>query len=175
MSDAKILSQSDRHQIGATLKPDALTLTLQGLINEDFNPDAVLQAIDAMSPKPKIVRLDTLTVERFNSVGLRAWAIFIRDLESKYNVVFSIVGEALIEQADIFPAVFGRKKIVAEHFVAPYLCGGCGQRFFMKLKPTDVNPLLPALDQRHPGCPKCSTPADFDTDEETLIAFLRKL
>ncbi len=149
---------------------EALRIVLSGTINEDSGLELQnLGRLIAERSRPSLV-FDFAAVHSINSLGVRAWIQFLRQIEgSGVPVFFEACSPEVVMQFNIIPNFLGHAVVLS--FYANYVCEACGMM---------TKPLIQRSDLTHsvipsrPACPACSALMESRQIEEEYFGFLRK-
>ena len=113
------------------------------------------------------VDFDLSQVSYINSLGVREWIRFLRDVNIQ-GYELHACSVPFVLQASVIPAMIGRGTVVS--FFAPYYCDGCDHHDDKLLQSAAVL----AADYETPvfQCPRCSGTMELDDIPERYLAFL---
>lgn len=103
-----------------TVNGDKATIAISGNIDETAN-QSLLDLASAISA-PKLV-FDCQAINTVNSVGISAWATFIKGLQSRHQLAFAKCPQVFIDVCLMIPIVTGGG--VIESFYLSYPCETC--------------------------------------------------
>jgi hypothetical protein len=109
-------------------------------------------------------------VRRLNSMGVRAWMGFVRDLPNVTELTFAHCSPAIVVQLNMIRNFPGPAKV--RSLCAPYICESCDREEYQLL---DVAVHFPnGYEGTMPGliCDRCEAPMEFDDLPERYLAFL---
>lgn len=146
-------------------QPRAQVLVLRGQIDDD----ADLVSLEGSLHRPVVVDLEG--VDFINSLGVRAWVVFLEGLRGRgVAVALRRVSEAMVDQMNMI--MEARCHASIESFYAPYACPGCGLETRGLL---EVGVYAPALRRHAPPrlpCPSCGGDMSFDDIPGRSLLFL---
>lgn len=146
-------------------QPRAQVLVLRGQIEDD----ADLGSLGDSLHRPVVVNLEG--VDFINSLGVRAWVVFLEGLRGRgVAVVLRRVSEAMVDQMNMI--MEARCHATIESFYAPYACPACGLETRGLL---EVGVYAPALRRHAPPrlpCPSCRGDMVFDDIPSRSLLFL---
>lgn len=116
--------------------PDGKNVSLMGLINEDS--DLTFQHILAEIKEEKKVVFNFSQVKSINSLGVRAWVSFLRNIEEKCEVIFAECTSDVIMQINMIPSFLGKGKV--ESFYVNYVCEICNKEDKKLIFTKDIAP-----------------------------------
>ena len=116
--------------------PDGKQVALLGLINEDS--ELTFQQILAEIKEEKKVVFNFSQVKSINSLGVRAWVSFLRNLEEKSEIIFSECTSDVIMQINMIPSFLGKGKV--ESFYVNYVCEICNKEEKKLILTKDIPP-----------------------------------
>jgi hypothetical protein len=155
-----------------------LVLKVVGKINEEMSANTALMNFANAFPiedreKDNQLSLDVGGVIQINSTGIREWLVFFEKLQAMITCKFTMVSEAMIEQAVVIPAILGKKGTEILAFQAPYYCRQCDIRALQVLetKLLEINGskiITPVF-----KCIKCGNPLELDIVESEYLNFLK--
>lgn len=139
---------------------------LTGRINEDA--EVSLAELKAKLAKQCIINLKE--IEAINSLGVRAWINFMRDLEKGREIVFEECTPEVVSQINMIPNFKGKSHIRSVY--ASYLCENCGEQKLELL--TEGKNLPKVADEGLPpvNCPKCKEVMEMEELEDEFFAWL---
>ncbi|NRA68858.1 MAG: hypothetical protein HRU19_30525 [Pseudobacteriovorax sp.] len=141
---------------------DSICYTFSGEVDENFNQTQVPRI-----RKSKIY-LELGNIEQFNSVGIREWLLFIRDLKKQGSLVFKSCSVAVIDQINMVPDSLGNG--VVESFYAPYYCD-CGKEVNKLIDTAECIGNLSSFVAPQFKC-ECGKNLEFDALEESYFQFV---
>jgi anti-anti-sigma regulatory factor len=143
----------------------AQVLVLRGQIDDD----ADLVSLEGSLHRPVVVDLEA--VDFINSLGVRAWVVFLEGLRARgVAVALRRVSEAMIDQMNMI--MEARCHATIDSFYAPYACPACGLETRGLL---EVGVYAPALRRHAPPrlpCPSCGGDMTFDDIPSRSLLFL---
>lgn len=143
----------------------ATHVALAGAINEDAELN--LQALTRdLAGKPEVV-FNFSQVKSINSLGVRAWVMFLRSVDDGRKIAFEECTPDVIMQINMIPSFVG--KAAVRSFYTSYICENCdnSQRILI-----DTSSLAPKSLPPSQTCPKCQSPMETEELEEEYFAFL---
>jgi anti-anti-sigma regulatory factor len=147
------------------LQGDVLAVTLSGTIDENANFQTLLE------PLPKVLQLNLRKVTRINSVGVKAWIRYFKEVQTKGTQVMLVeCSPQIVEQINQISNFTCGAQI--HSILVPFLCGQCRSELLGAFKLADLkamNGVFPT-----PQCPKCQGKAEFDDIPEEYLAFLER-
>jgi anti-anti-sigma regulatory factor len=146
-------------------QPRAQVLVLRGQIDDD----ADLVSLEGSLHRPVVVDLEG--VDFINSLGVRAWVVFLEGLRGRgVAVALRRVSEAMVDQMNMI--MEARCHATIDSFYAPYSCPACGLETRGLL---EVGVYAPALRRHAPPrlpCPSCGGDMSFDDIPGRSLLFL---
>ncbi|MDX2088767.1 MAG: STAS domain-containing protein [Kofleriaceae bacterium] len=127
-------------------------IALTGNVSEvaDFEP---------LKQLPPPLLIDPSEVTRINSLGVRGWIYFVREIEALgHTLTFERVPPVLVVQMSMLSNFMGTRSRSAS-VLAPYLCPSCQHEELALLQLTDGK--LAEVKDTAP-CPKCKATMEFD-------------
>ncbi|MGE0764155.1 MAG: hypothetical protein AB7N80_12815 [Bdellovibrionales bacterium] len=101
-------------------KGNECVIHISGTINE--NSDFSQLRLEGS----KLIYLDLSEVKNLNSMGLRNWVMWIKQLKVKSQMVFRNCPRTVVDQMNILQGFLPMGAIV-ESFFVPYACPACGK------------------------------------------------
>ena len=148
-----------------TEQSGAAVVALAGAINEDAELN--LQALTKeLAGKAKVV-FNFANVKSINSLGVRAWVMFLRGLDDGREIAFNECPPDVIMQINMIPSFLGRARVAS--FFTNYICENCD--FTQKIL-IDTTALKPKTLPQPQACPKCKAEMETEELEEEYFAFL---
>lgn len=147
--------------------PEGKNVALMGLINEDS--ELTFQHILAEIKDEKRVIFNFSQVKTINSLGVRSWVSFLRNLEDKCEIVFAECTADVIMQINMIPSFLGKGKV--ESFYVNYVCEICNKEEKKLVLTKDLAP------KTLPPSPVCSAEdCGIQTEEleEEYFVFLTR-
>ena len=127
-------------------------IALSGNITEavDFEP---------LKRMPAPVVIDLSEVSRINSLGVRAWIYFIRDLEAMgQQLAFARLPPIIVSQMSMVSNFMGTKSLIRS-VLAPYLCPTCNNEDLQLIELANGKAVHVSETST---CPKCRSTMEFD-------------
>jgi DNA-directed RNA polymerase subunit RPC12/RpoP len=120
-----------------------------------------------------LIRCRVGELTRINSVGVKSWLTWVRDLQKcKTPFVFAECSLSIVEQMNLMTGFTGDGPI--ESIYAPYMCTSCSREFTHLLNAEDLKKLImPEAELPHPSCPRCKSQETSFDDLPDFFAFLR--
>jgi anti-anti-sigma regulatory factor len=149
---------------------DALRVVLSGTINEDSGLDLQrLVGLVEERNRPSLV-FDFSAVHSVNSLGVRAWIQFLRQVEGAgAKVFFEACSPEVVMQFNIIPNFLGQATVLS--FFANYVCESCALVTKPLIRRDELkHSVIPA----RPVCPSCSAVMESRQIEEEYFGFLKK-
>lgn len=140
-------------------------VALAGAINEDAELN--LQALTKELAGKSKVTFNFANVKSINSLGVRAWVMFLRGLDDGREISFQECPPDVIMQINMIPSFLGRARVGS--FYTNYICENCD--FTQKIL-IDTSTLKPKSLPPPQACPKCQTEMETEELEEEYFAFL---
>jgi hypothetical protein len=141
---------------------------LDGILDEESGP-TLHELLAAVTGSPQAI-MDTGGVRRINSLGVRAWVDFMKQLE-RTRVVFRRCSPAFVDQLNTVVDFRGNASV--ESFLAPYVCESTGNVFYEELTVgKDVRKGADFGGLTHRPCSECAEPLVFDDLPERYLHFL---
>lgn len=142
---------------------DVLTLMLAGSIEEGVDFDMLI------GPTPKEVRVNTKSVPRINSVGIKSWIKYFQALQAK-KIKFTFVdcSVAIVEQINLISNFTCGGTV--ESLYVPYLCQKCGAESAASYSVQSIKALNFEIPEAE--CPKCGGKAILDDVPDEYFSFL---
>ena len=141
-------------------------VTLSGHINEDAET-SLAEMLDKLAEK---CVLNLKNVESVNSLGVRAWINFIREVEKNRSIVFEECTPEIIGQINMIPNFKGQAHI--RSLYGSYVCESCGHEKLVLFKEGDNMPDSPEADIDDVTCDKCSETMEMEELEEEFFSWL---
>lgn len=146
---------------------DSKSVALMGLINEDS--DLTFQNIQAEIKDNQKIIFNFSQVKSINSLGVRAWVSFLRNIEKDRTIIFEECPSDVIMQINMIPSFLGRGKVTS--FYVNYICDVCHREEKKLLLTKDIPP------NTIPKPPRCENDdCDMQTEEleEEYFMFLNR-
>ena len=172
MNSTVVIGESPQSRFEIDFLHDKAMVRLIGLVNERMDFPAALEAIGDNCLYIKTVVFDLARVSSINSLGVRGWIQFISQLQATYAIRFSVVSEAMIEQAAIVPNLLGKKGTPIEAIEVPYSCSKCKSRISRQFQIKDL-PSGGAFSAPTVGCENCDEMLEFDAQQGEYAAVLK--
>lgn len=140
-------------------------LTLEGPMDES----AAKALRDCLPAMAKDVRIDFSQVEYFNSLGIRAWVNFLRNLLDGRKVSYVNCPMDFIQQISMLP--FLSRGVSIDSFFVDFACDACG--FETKLHfscKSGREKLLEEISAQ--SCERCQSSLRSEEDPQTLTLFM---
>lgn len=141
-----------------------------------FNEDAIFDEITEIANTPEIglnqMVIDLGGVTHMNSCGIRKWILFLERIQTKTNLVFSLINEVVIEQACITMNILGKPGTPIQSFVVPYYCQHCKASENKVLRRSDVQKTGHGVKPPTYRCHRCSSALEIDAIEKEYFNFL---
>ena len=149
--------------------PASKTLT----VNFSGNIDETTEFADMSSQPFQKVILNLENVKLINSIGVREWLKWIRNLPKHSEIVYRKCPRAIVVQMGLVGGFFREGTQIAS-FEVPYSCTKCSERFsiFFQKDVDYKHGKVGSLDRK---CPKCGAPAELEVVESSYFGFLRKV
>jgi hypothetical protein len=116
--------------------PEGKRIALMGLINEDS--ELTFQHISAEIKDEKKILFNFSQVKSINSLGVRAWVSFLRNIEEKSEILFEECTADVIMQINMIPSFLGKGKV--DSFYVNYVCEICNKEEKKLIYTKDVPP-----------------------------------
>ncbi len=116
------------------------------------------------------VDFDCAGIQMINSVGIRHWRQFLKELSAKASVEFHRCPTYFVDYANMVPDLTEMGVIVS--FYAPLRCPNCAKSAPLLLVSKDVDPEVGYGSHQ---CPKCATKLEPEVPAEDYLAFLDPL
>lgn len=169
------LSEGPEHRVDAQLQANGrVSLLISGDVNEGLDFQKVQTNLESLGRTLQGLDFNVRGVEQINSIGVRAWLLFIESSQKKYPCTFVEVGESFIEQASIVPTLLGAQGTPVLAFEAPYFCPACKLRQLKLLQASEVRVDKDEFHYPDHRCEKCNGSTDFDALEDEYFNFLRR-
>lgn len=158
-------------QFNVTQKQNECTIEVQGAINENSD----FSVIDLKSAK--MVYLDLKSVTTLNSMGLRNWVNWVKQLKITQMIVRHCP-RAVVDQMNILHGFLPMGAIV-ESFFVPYSCQNCGlEENYLALRGRDFQEGNVDTKEGHnlpqvKTCPKCQGQMEMDVVSSRYFIFLK--
>lgn len=143
------------------------SVKLSGLINEDA--ELTLQAIASEINPFKKVLFNFSGVKTINSLGVRAWVMFVRLIEERREIWFDECTPDVIMQINMIPSFQGKAKV--RSFFTNYVCTKCNANHTFLI---DASKLAPKALPTAPACPNCKSEMETEELEDEYFAFLTR-
>lgn len=108
---------NDKFKIERILKDQRRIFYLKGVIDEDTNFDALIQESGDM-----ILNLSGITA--INSLGIRAWVNFIKELSGR-QLVYEECPPVIVRQMNMIPSFVGSAEVSSVY--VPFVCDQCDE------------------------------------------------
>jgi anti-anti-sigma regulatory factor len=146
------------------LEGDQLRAELQGSLNEYSDLSQIIGSV------PTTLEVNCKSLQRINSIGLRAWIEYFGKLREK---------GVRLRFRECSPAVIGCQNFVMnfmalteiESLSVPFFCDKCQEEFCETVNVSEIARQNLHLEPK--PCPTCHTPAELDEDETVYFAFLK--
>lgn len=152
----------------------AQSLRFSGDIDESFDFSAFV-----VNPGQDLV-LNLKEVRSLNSVGLRSWLLWMKDLRNKVpRIYFQNCPQSVVTQMNILEGFLPMEAIV-ESFEVPFYCDECGtEEAFLARRGTDF---VEGTTDHHESmdfklersCPKCKAVMTLDASADKYFNFLKQ-
>ena len=147
--------------------PNSALVALSGFINEDS--DMVLKRICQELQGSSNVSFSFAQVKAINSLGVRAWVTFLREVEEGRNISYLECVPDIIMQINMIPSFQGKARI--ESFFVNYVSPTTEKTFTFLLETKNI----PAGQMPSPPpCPESGEPMETEELEEEYFAFLAR-
>lgn len=146
----------------------AAHVSMVGAINEDAELN--LQALAGELAGKNQITFNFAQVKSVNSLGVRAWVIFLRSIEEGgRKVIFEECPPDIIMQINMIPSFLGKAKV--RSFYTNYVCESCDVTQKVLIDAASLPPkTLPPSQQ----CPTCKSQMETEELEEEYFAFLMR-
>ncbi len=142
-------------------------VALIGIINEDA--DLLFQRIQSDIANDPVVVIDFAQVQGINSLGVRSWVTFLRNIEEKKEVIFVHCTPDIIMQINMVPSFLVKSTI--ESFFVKYVCDTCNKEEKKLILKKDLAPKsIPEL----PKCAESDCGLQTEELEEEYFVFLTR-
>lgn len=108
----------DLQQFEVVHGPSECTLSIRGVINENTD----FSQIDLKSAK--LVYLDLKEVKTLNSMGLRNWVLWVKQIKDSTQMIVRHCPRTVVDQMNILHGFLPMGAVV-ESFFIPYTCSSC--------------------------------------------------
>ncbi len=141
-----------------------------------INEETIFQEIDPGASM--VVTLDLDKVVSLNSMGLRNWVLWVKQLRSKFQMVFRNCPRVVVDQMNILNGFLPMGAIVGSFYV-PYYCESCGRednllatrgKDYMEAT-VDAREGIKIPEQR--PCPVCQEEMALDVIPAKYFSFLK--
>lgn len=141
------------------------SVRLSGTINEDA--ELTLQSIRNDLGSFRQVLFNFARVKTINSLGVRAWVMFVRSIEGGRAIWFDECTPDVIMQINMIPSFQGTARV--RSFYTNYVCPKCNSNNTFLIDASKLSAkALPAS----PACPSCRTAMETEELEDEYFAFL---
>lgn len=147
------------------LDDDVAAVHFTGKIREDIG--APLTKLMFELQNAKTVRFDFKEVDNMDSLGIRRWNIFLRELESVGQIFFENCSTSVISQINVTPSFLGPAKV--RSFYTRYNCPTCNVTSEVLV---NAETLPPGEFPEATACPKCQQLMETEELESEYFAFL---
>lgn len=144
----------------------ALRVSLSGKINEEC--DTTLDRLREEVPRGSALVLNFAQVGAINSVGMRAWILFLRKLEGMKEIVFEDCPPHVIAQINMVPSFQGAARITT--FQSAFYCETCDEVHKLAF---DASKLARKQAPDVPKCPKCGG-GEIEAEDPQCFDFLTR-
>jgi len=148
-----------------TTDSKTVDVVLAGILNEDS--EIALQGLVIALQGFENIIFDFNGLATINSLGVRAWVLFLRQVETHRTLVFKACSAQVIHQVNMIPNFLGKAHI--ESFWVNYICESC-DKIEKKLIQTSSLPAKTA--PTPPPCPSCQKSMESEEIEDEYFAFL---
>jgi hypothetical protein len=175
MGQAIVLVDSGKVRIEMEQVGARLVFRPFGTIDEDVNFSIMITTIAEFGDAAREIAFDVSQVSRMNSCGVREWVLLMERLASGKPIVFTRVGSAFLEQANIIPNLFGKKGTPVQTFEAPYFCSQCDKSTQHWIETAQVKFANGKAIPPSFSCETCAKALVFDWDDEEYFNFMKRL
>lgn len=162
----------DKNQFDVKHEGDQCTVRVSGAINENID----FTQVDVKSPK--VLYLDLKDVKSLNSMGLRNWVLWVKEIKRTTQIVFRNCPHCVVDQMNILSGFLPMGAVV-ESFYVPYTCLSCsfehkhlavrGKDYMEGTVDTKEGAALPQSRQ----CPECKEKMEIDVVAAKYFHFLK--
>jgi len=140
------------------------TITLAGYINDGTD-------LTELTRVPGPLRVDLAGVERINSVGVKTWVHFVRDLErAGTQLTCERCSPVIVQQISMISNFMGTRTHVKSLYVV-YACPTCNAE---RLELVELTPGVPVTVAGFLPCPKCKATMQLDEVEQMYTKLFEK-
>jgi anti-anti-sigma regulatory factor len=141
-------------------------LVLAGRIDERAHIADLSATVDE-----KVLAIDLAGVTYINSLGVRDWVNFLREL-AKRDVALTLerCAEVMVLQMNMIVDARGAARVTSFH--APFACDACGWEGSRLVETAEVQPMVAAGRAPETECPDCAQPARFADFVDRYFLFL---
>jgi hypothetical protein len=168
-----IISQGDRYRVEAEPAGNSLTLKAFGRIDEDFRFQEIESHLASLRGSIAQVVFDLGQITDINSVGVRAWLLFVQKLPAVAAVKFAHLSETFLEQANIVTNMLGHPAYPVQAVDVPYFCASCRTRSTRTCAVAEIQPKNGSYEAPAHRCPKCGKPTQLDAHPDEYFALLK--
>ena len=175
MSIPVTLAKGDRFHVEALVNSETKKAIIRptGFIDENTDFDSLLEYITKIAPGLQEMTFDLGHIDSLNSLGARAWLIFLEKAEALVPLKFEKVSEVLVDLAGIVPNVLGTAKVSLCSFCAPYYCPKCDRRAVQILTPSAIHREKGTFVPPTFTCNECKSELEFDGHPDEYFGFLK--
>jgi len=144
---------------------DAHLVTIEGEMDDEATLSDLVDQLDG-----KVI-IDLGGVRFINSVGVRAWIIFLHGLAEKHcRVVLRNCSERMVHQMNMVFEARGEAEV--ESFQAPYVCDECAAEHSVTLPVAPNRAAFELFKVPTQKCPDCGGTMQFDDLPNRYLLFL---
>lgn len=173
MSSPQLIINEPKFSAGVEQTPQGLSVLLSGVLNENIDLAPLEQHL-LSSAKAGIdsVTFNMDQLSYINSVGIKNWLIFLKNVNDAMNCSFVLVPEIVIDQAGVVPKMLGKQGSHVRSFKAPFICENCDNAPALVLTPDDVKKEGDQWNPPQRNCDKCGSEMEFDGVPDEYFHFL---
>jgi hypothetical protein len=151
-------------RVQSTLRGPLCYMQLSGIVDERFDPEALVQ----QATGNRLV-LNLKGVQRLTSFGVREWSAAMKQLSGKIERIYWVeCSPAVVSQLNMVANFAGGAQVLSVQ--APFYCEGCGTDTEIRCDLADGKAPLP----ENVPCPKCGKTMEFDDDPDSYFGFPRE-
>lgn len=144
-----------------------ISVNLSGVVNEDAEIE-LLKLLDELLIHKRCI-LSLKEIHQLNTLGVRAWIHFIRELETGRTVTFKECSPHIVNQMNMTPSFYSKSLI--RSLYARYICEDC---FYQKLHLYEVDSdflgKLKSSDLDKVKCPNCGENMVMEEEEDEYFS-----
>lgn len=161
-------------QILLTASPQGESvLTVRGALDDTADFGQVIG--DLQGTKNLVLLLDLQGVQRTNSVGIREWLLFLGRLPAHTQLIFTHLGHAFVEQANLIPNLLGNAPVRIQSFQIPEVCPKCETLSSRTLSSDVLKWENDHWSYPSANCDRCQSELELDSLPKEYFQFLTRI